>query len=99
VNKTVRKTNNRFAAENSVIAAFNLALLIAATSYREVAAKDPQVAKEMQMQEADPETRVLYDLVTKACGVPVVPVKPPLQSSTDDTTEYIFEGVQQQEDS
>lgn len=31
VNKTVRKTNNRFTAENSIIAAFNLALLIAAT--------------------------------------------------------------------
>jgi phosphate uptake regulator len=64
VNKTTRKTNNKFSAENSVIAAFNLALLIAATAYREVAAEDPQVAKEMQ--EADPEARVLYDLITRA---------------------------------
>jgi hypothetical protein len=67
VNKTIRKTNNRFTAENSVIAAFNLALLIAATVYHEVAAEDPQVAKEMQ--EADHETRVLYDLVAKARGL------------------------------
>jgi hypothetical protein len=83
--------------ENLVIDAFNLALLIAATVYHEVAAEDPQVAKEMQ--EADPKTCVLYDLVAKASGVPVVPVKPPLQSSTDESTKYIFEGVQQHEDS
>ena len=39
-------------------------------------------------------TRKLYDMVTDFFGASVYPVEPYLLYSTDDTTEYIFEGTQ-----
>lgn len=87
---TIRKTNTRYAAENSIRAAFNLVLTTAVANFTQVDAEDPVVQNDMNTL---PEsTSLLYNLVSQASDVPVVPVKPALLISTDDTTVYTFEG-------
>jgi hypothetical protein len=81
--------DNRYAAENSVIASACLLSLIAATHFIPI---PEDIRRELKDQSA--EVRELYDMVTDSLGVPVYPVWPELITSTDDTTEYlyIFEG-------
>eukprot|EP00956_Cyclotella_meneghiniana_P029834 scaffold73484_cov30-Cyclotella_meneghiniana.AAC.1 len=90
VDKTNRKTNTRYTAENSIIASFNLLLVITATHFVEVPKLDSKV--ERDMRSLPDSTRQLLDLVTEAAGVPMAPVSPSLISSTDESTEYIFSG-------
>jgi hypothetical protein len=90
VNKTIRKTVTRWAAEHSIRAAFNLVLLVAVHHFIEVAKEDAGVARDMKVL---PEsTRKLYDLVTLARDGPVLPIKAAMITSTDDTCEYVHEG-------
>jgi hypothetical protein len=88
--KTIRKSDTRQIAENNFRPAFNLALSVATSHFIEVPHEDPTVARDMKT--LPKETRLLYDLVTSAVRGPVVPVKPALLFSTDDSTQYVFEG-------
>lgn len=89
---TVNKTNTRFASENSFRASVCLLMLIAVTHFIEIPEEDFDVRTELKNLPAD--TRQLYDLVTDALGgIPVDPIEPSLNNSTDDTTQYIFEGA------
>ena len=96
VTSAIRKTGARYAAEHSYRAAFNFALLVAVTHFVEVAKEDATVASDMR--DLPKETRILYDLVTKARGGPVVPLHPAMISSTDDTTQYMFAGSKDKAD-
>jgi len=46
-----------------------------------------------QLRRLPEDTQLLYDLVTNACnGIPMFPVRPELITSTDESTQYIFDG-------
>jgi hypothetical protein len=85
-----RKTNNRYTAENSIIASTCLLSQIAATHFIPIPEEDLDIRQELKDQSAG--VRELYDMVTDSLGVPVYPVRRELITSTDDTTEYIFDG-------
>lgn len=89
--KTIRKTTNRFAAENSIIASFHLLLLIATTHFIEVPHENASIVQDMQ--QLPESTRLLYDLVRSSSGTHVIVIHPGLVINTDETTEYIFEGT------
>ena len=91
VTSTVSKTNGRYAAERSWHAAIALLALIARTHYVKVPKESEDVRKDMQT--LPKSTTLLYDLVTQSAGVPVVPIHPMLITSTDEQTEFIFEGA------
>ena len=94
---SIVKTNTRFAAEHSVRGAVSNVMLIAHTHFVEVDQEDFDVRRELK--EVPRETRMLYDLITDSRnGVPVVPVKPELITSTDDSTVFIFCGSVNKQD-
>ncbi len=66
--------------------------MVAATHFIPVEEEDADICTEMKSMPA--ATRKLYDMVTEFFGASVYPVEPNLLYSTDDTTEYIFEGTQ-----
>ena len=86
----IAKTNTRFTAENSIIAAMSLALAIAYANYIPITEEDPSITKEME--DAPIGVKLMYDLVRKHYGCPIYPVKPQYILSTDDTVVYVFEG-------
>ena len=88
---SISKTNTRFAAEHSIRGAVNNVILVANTYFVEVDEEDIDIRNELK--EVMPQTRELYDLITDSCGgVPVVPIRPELITSTDDSTVFIFCG-------
>ena len=88
------KSNTRYAAENSIRGSIATLGIIAATHFISVEEEDTDIRSEMKLL---PEsTRTLYDIVTDFFGSAVYPVEPYLLYSTDDTTEYIFEGTKKQ---
>jgi hypothetical protein len=48
-----------------------------------------------EMKSLPEPTKMLLDLVFDACGTSVFPLFPELIVSTDDMTEYIFEGLKE----
>ena len=85
------KTTTRFAAENSIRACISNLALIGSTHFIPVQYEDSDIRAEIK---ALPEsTKPLLDMVSMAWGASVFPVPPELIISTDDTTEYIFEGM------
>ena len=87
----IAKTNTGFAAEHSIWGAISNVMLIANTNFIEMDEEDVDVRRELM--EGPLETRMLYDLITDSQnGVPVVPIKPELITSTDDSTVFIFCG-------
>jgi hypothetical protein len=88
-----QKTMTRYAAENSLRASMSNLALIASTHFIPVSSDDCDIREEMKSL---PEpTKMLLNLVSDACGTSVFPLLPKLIVSTDDTTEYIFEGVKE----
>ncbi len=88
---SIAKTNTRFAAEHSFRGAISNVMLIANTHFIEMDEEDVDVRRELK--EVPVETRMFYNLITDSRnGVPVVPVKPELITSTDDSTVFIFCG-------
>jgi hypothetical protein len=85
------KSNTRYAAENSIRGSIATLGVIATTHFITVDKEDEDIRAELKsLPEA---TRKLYDLVTDFFGAPVYPVQPWLLYSTDDTTEYIYDGT------
>ncbi|KAL7552482.1 hypothetical protein ACHAWF_015738 [Thalassiosira exigua] len=88
---TVAKTNTRFAAENSLRGSVSNVALIGSTHCIPVEKPDPDIAAELKT--LPHATRMMVELVSHAWGCNVYPVRPEYIFSTDDTTEYIFEGT------
>jgi hypothetical protein len=89
------KTTTRFAAENSIHVCISNHALIGSTHFIPVLNEDSDIRSKI---ESLPEsTKMLLDMVSAAWGASVYPVLPELIVSTDDTTEYIFEGTQNKE--
>lgn len=90
----VPKTRTGHLAENCLISAMVLVCVVAATHYG--VSTDIQVVHEhvinMIPLEVPVRVKELYIMVGKAYenDVPIIPVRPEMISSTDDTVEYIF---------
>ena len=88
---TTVKTRTRYVAENSLISSMALVSVVAATHYNITVHSHPDVEK--QIKEASKGVRMFYDIIRQVNNnAPVFPVRPELIFSTDDTTDYIFEG-------
>ena len=85
------KTTTRFAAENSIRACISNLALIGSTHFIPVQFEDSDIRAEIKT--LSESTKMLLSLVSTAWGTSVFPVLPELIISTDDTTEYIFEGT------
>ena len=91
---TTVKTSTRYAAENSIRGAISLLSIIASTHFIPVNEEDPETRRILKdVKEKHPEIIELTEMVSKALGVAVFPVLPQYIYSTDDTTEYIYEGT------
>ena len=87
-----QKTNTRYTAENSLISSMCLLVLIACTHFVPVKENDKDVSKLLRHTEEN-GVRLMYDLVRKANkNLHMHPIAPEYIYSTDDTTDYIFEG-------
>jgi hypothetical protein len=85
------KTTTRFAAENFICKCISNLALIGSTHFIPVQYEDSDIRAEIK---ALPEsTKMLLVMVSTAWGTSVFPILPELIISTDDTTEYIFEGT------
>ena len=80
----------RFDAENFLRASISNLALIGSTHFIPVSNEDAEIREEMKSL-SEP-TKMLLKRVADAWGTSVFPVLPELIVSTDDTTEYIFEG-------
>ena len=88
------KTTTRHAAENSIRGAISLLAIIASTHFIPVREHDPSIIKQVkELAQTNPEIVQLMDLVNKELGIDMFPVQPQYLYSTDDTTEYIYEGT------
>jgi hypothetical protein len=85
------KSNTCYAAENSIRGSIATLGVVAATHFIPVEEENADIRAELKSLPA--ATRKLYDMATDIIGAAVYPVKPYLLYSTDDTTEYIFEGI------
>ena len=91
-NETIGKTDARYSAENSLMSAMALVVLVASTHYYVIPQEIAQVRNDMKT--ASDGVRMLYNVVSKAHGnVPVAPLKPQYIMSTDDTVVYTYEGA------
>ena len=89
--KAISKTNNRFTAENSIIASILYVIAVAYSHYIPCEVEDSCVKKDME--DAPIGVRMMYTLTQKALGgIPIRPIKPCYLFSTDDTVVYTFEG-------
>ena len=86
------KTTTRNAAEHSLHGPICNLALIAFTHFIPVSNKDPDLRR-AELQMLPKSTEQLVDAVPASWGAHIVPVRPELIISTDDTTEYIFEGT------
>jgi hypothetical protein len=87
----ISKSNTCYAAENSIQGSIATLGVIAATHFISVEEEDTDICAEMKL--LPNSTRKLYDIVTDFFGTAVHPVEPYMLYSTNDTTEYIFEGT------
>jgi hypothetical protein len=88
----ISKSNSCHAAESSIHGSIATFGVVATTHFISVEEEDADICAEMKLM---PEsTRKLYDMVIDFFGTAVYPVELYLLYSTDDTTEYIFEGTQ-----
>jgi hypothetical protein len=87
----ISKSNTCYAAENSIRGSIATLGVIAATHFISVEEEDADI--HAKMKTLPKSTRKLYDIVIDYLGTAVYPVKPYMLYSTDNTTEYIFEGT------
>jgi hypothetical protein len=90
----IPKSNTRYAAENSIRGSIATLGVIASTHFINVDKEDDDIRAEIKSLPSG--TRKMYDMATDYFGAAVYPVEPYLLYSTDDTTEYIFEGTMKQ---
>ena len=88
---SIIKTTTRFAAKNSIHGCISNLALIGSTLFNPVQNEDSNLSAKMTTMPKS--TKMLLDLVSAAWGTSVCPVLLELIVSTDDTTEYIFEGT------
>ena len=93
--KAIAKINTRFTAENSLIASMIYSVAVAYSHYIPVESADNRTLKDIS--NAPTGVRVMYNMVSKALGVPIIPVKPCYIYSSDDTVVYTFEGKGEKE--
>ena len=91
VGATTRKPNSRYASENSLRGAMALLSMVGSTHFIPTKLENDDIRRELKTMPSS--TRLLTDMVSIAWGCPVFPINPAYLFSTDDTTEYTFEGV------
>ena len=93
---TTPKTRTRYTTENSLISAMAL-LCVIATTYYDVASseKELEIKKLVRHNKVPEGVSLFYKLISKTYGrnIPLIPVETSRITSTDDTTNYIYEGV------
>jgi len=94
--KAIPKTNTRDAAENSLRAAVATLGIIGSTHLFPVDKLDEDLRKEMKNLPED--TTMMMDMMSRVFGCPVYPVRPEYIFSSDETTEYIYEGTKTKTD-
>ncbi len=88
---SIIKTTTRFAAKNSICGCISNLALIGSTHFFPMQNEDSNLRAKMKT--LSESTKMLLDMVLAAWGTSVCPVLPELIVSTEDTTEYIFEGT------
>ena len=86
------KTQTRYTAENSLISAMCLVMVVAATHYDVTTTKNISLNK--NILRAPEGVKILYDMICNHYekNMPISNIRPELILSTDDTVNYIFEG-------
>ncbi len=88
---SIIKTTTRFAAESSIRGCISNLALIGSTHFFPVQNEDSNIRAKIKTLPGS--TKMLLEMILAAWGTSVSPVLPELIVSTDDTTEYIFEGT------
>jgi hypothetical protein len=86
------KSNTQYTAENSIHGSFATLAVVAVTHFITADKEDVDIHTESKSLPA--ATCKLYNIVTDFFGTQVFPVQPWLLYSTDDTTEYIYDGTE-----
>jgi hypothetical protein len=87
----IKKTQSRYAAENSVIGSLSFMLVTAATHL--IPGEPDDETKEI-MKKASEGSKKMIELTSKAQGnIPLQPVKPQYVYSSDDNVEYVYAGT------
>ena len=95
---SIAKTNARYTAENSLIQAINLLVVIAMTHF--YIAEEEDLKWRQLLSEIPDEDKLLYRLVCEFHGNKPVRARPPhLIFNQDDTTDYICKGTQPEKSS
>jgi hypothetical protein len=89
----ISKSKSRYAAENSIHGSVATLGVITTTHFITIDKENDDIRAKIKSLPA--ATRKMHDMVTDYFGSAVYPVEPYLVYSTDDTTEYIFEGTKQ----
>ncbi len=92
----ISKSNTRYAAEDSIQGSIATLGVVAATHFIPVEEENADICAELKSLPA--ANWKLYNMATEIIGAAVYPIEPYLLYSTDDTTEYIFEGIQKKFD-
>ena len=93
---SVKKSKTRSAAEKSWRGSVSNVALIGHTHFVEL--QHPDIEMEKELRGLPAETRQMTEMVSKSLGdTPVYPLAPQLITSTDDTTEYVFDGSKPKE--
>ena len=91
------KTNTRVAADNTIRGSVTHLALIAATHFVEVNTDDLVVRN--HLKQLPEQTKMIYNMMVDCCkGVPVFPVHPELIFSTDESTQFVYEGYRGEEE-
>lgn len=93
--KTIPKTNTRDAAENSLRAAVVTLGIIGSTNLFPFETLDEDLLKEMNNL---PKDTMMMDMMSRVFGCLVYPVRPEYIFSSDEATEYIYEGTKTKTD-
>jgi hypothetical protein len=88
----ISKSNTHYADENSILGSTATLGVVVATHFIPVEEENADICAEVKSLPS--ATRKLYNMATDIIDAAVYPVEPYLLYSTDDTTEYIFEGTQ-----
>ena len=93
----ISKTRIQYTTGNSLISAMALICVVSATHFD--ISTDFQRKVENDMKVADEGVSLFYKLVSKLYNnSPILPVKPELLFSTEDTVNYIYDGLDNDKD-
>ena len=88
----ISKTRTRYTAKNSLISEMAIICVVSVTYFN--VSTDFLREVENDMKVADEGVSLLYKLASKLYNnLPILPVKPELMFSTDDTVNFVYDGL------